>query len=69
MSQKIQLENNNLLDDAEEDEDNRRFQEKLKFEDFIDFMCEDLNSSKDILTVVKKVRESVKLRESVSKSM
>ena len=65
MSQNLDLGNEELLAD---DEDNRMFQDKMKFEDFIDFMLEDSSSSKDILQVVKRVRDSKKLRESISKS-
>ena len=65
MSQNLDLGNEELLAD---DEDNRMFQHKMKFEDFIDFMLEDSSSSKDILQVVKRVRDSKKLRESISKS-
>jgi hypothetical protein len=68
MSQNLQTTNDQLTIEMENDIDNKFFEEKVKFEQFIDFILEDTTSSKDIFKLTKRIRDNNRLRESCSKS-
>ena len=59
---------NDQTSDGIDDLDNKFFEEKLKFEQFIDFILDDSSSSKDIIKVCKQIRTSNRLKLSCSKS-
>ena len=67
MSQNLKIINDQFTGEFEEDVDNKFFEEKMKFEQFIDFIFEDKTSSKDIFQVSKRIRSQNKLRDSCSK--
>jgi hypothetical protein len=67
MSQNLNMMNDPINSEVGDDFDDKFYEEKMKFEQFIDFILDDTNSSKDIFKLSKRIQNNNKLRESCSK--